>query len=522
MLDLAVRGRLVEQDPTDDPVSELLLRIEQQRSGTKQAKKVQKSKLEPVSFSDELHDLPAAWDWVALASISEITMGQSPPGTTYNKTGDGVPLINGPVEFSPGPFGRTVVNQYTTDPKKFCEEGDLLLCVRGSTTGRTNIAATHACIGRGVAAIRSMFDDSYIRLFLWRSREEIIGMGRGVAFPSISKKQLETLAVPLPPLAEQHRIVAKVNDLMALLDRLETTRTQRETTRNHLTTASLTRLTAPETTEADFPTHARFALDNLDQLTSRPDQIKVLRQTILNLAVRGKLVEQDPADRPLPPIDEALPLDTEAAFEIPKAWQWSRLRSLGDLKGGGTPSKARDDFWNGHVPWVSPKDMKVDYIGTAQLGITEAAIAGSAVNLIEPESVLFVVRGMILAHSFPVAISKVPLTINQDMKAIILKKPVIAEYLLRALKGLTPEILTQVQRSSHGTCRIEGSDYGDFLIPLPPLSEQHRIVKKVDALISLCDRIETSVHAANVSRAGLLETLLQGSLEVPYKERHVA
>src|SRR5205085_4287702 len=90
------------------------------------------------------------------------TLTQSPPGDTYNTTGEGVPLINGPVEFSAGPFGRTVVNQYTIAPTNFCEEGDLLICVRGSTTGRTNVAAFRACIGRGVAAIQPYFNDAFV------------------------------------------------------------------------------------------------------------------------------------------------------------------------------------------------------------------------------------------------------------------------------------------------------------------------------------------------------------------------
>src|SRR3954471_24064442 len=94
------------------------------------------------------------WATKRLGELCEIIMGQSPPGETYNTDGEGVPLINGPVEFTPGPFGETVVNQYTTAPSKICEVGDLLLCVRGSTTGRTNIAGFRACLGRGVAAIR--------------------------------------------------------------------------------------------------------------------------------------------------------------------------------------------------------------------------------------------------------------------------------------------------------------------------------------------------------------------------------
>ena len=234
ILNLAVRGKLVEQDPADEPAAEFLKQIDVERAETHKAKKPKSYALKAGAFDGELFDLPTGWEWVPLARISDITMGQSPPGDTYNKSGDGVPLINGPVEFTPGPFGRTIVNQFTTAPTHFCEEGGFLICVRGSTTGRTNVAAFRACIGRGVAAISSSFDDGFVRLFLWRSREEIISMGRGVAFPSISRKQLENLAIPLSPIAEQHRIVAKVDELMTLCDRLETGLAVAATTRCHL------------------------------------------------------------------------------------------------------------------------------------------------------------------------------------------------------------------------------------------------------------------------------------------------
>jgi type I restriction enzyme, S subunit len=224
------------------------------------------------------------------------------------------------------------------------------------------------------------------------------------------------------------------------------------------------------------------------------------------------LVPQDPKDEPATEFDRAILVDLEPPFDIPPSWKWARVHTLGKLRGGGTPSKARDDFWNGSIPWVSPKDMKVDYLTEAQLSISEAALTGSAVTLIEAGSIVFVVRGMILAHSFPVAVTHVPLAINQDMKAAVLKKPEMAEFLLRAFKGLKPEMLRRVRRSSHGTCRIEGSDYADFMIPIPPLAEQHRIVAKVDELMALCDRLEASLATGGDTRRRLLGALLAEAL----------
>ena len=254
--------------------------------------------------------------------------------------------------------------------------------------------------------------------------------------------------------------------------------------------------------------NAERLLAHYEQTADAPDAIARLRRFILELAVRGKLVPQDAADESAIEFDRAIASRLATPFDIPEQWKWARLERLGTLKGGGTPSKSRDDYWNGNIPWVSPKDMKVDYLAKAQLNITEVAIAGSAANLIKPGSVLFVVRGMILAHSFPAAITRVPLAINQDMKALVLEKPEMAEFILRALKGLKPEMLKRVRRSSHGTCRIEGADYSDFLIPIPPLGEQHRIVAKVDELMVLCDRLE----AARAAREAVRDRLTAASL----------
>ena len=114
----------------------------------------------------------------------------------------------------------------------------------------------------------------------------------------MTKEKMEQLAVPRSPLAEQYRIVAKVDELMALCDRLEAARAAREATRDRMAAASLVRLNDPDSDPVVFRNHAAFALENLAPLTTRTDQIKTLRQTILNLAVRGKLVEQDPNDEP--------------------------------------------------------------------------------------------------------------------------------------------------------------------------------------------------------------------------------
>jgi type I restriction enzyme S subunit len=156
--------------------------------------------------------MKAGWQTRCLGEVCEIIMGQSPDGDSYNVTGEGTPLINGPVEFSHGPFGRTIRSKFTTQPTKLCKENDLILCVRGSTTGRMNIAGFDACIGRGVAAIRAKQCQHWINYFIRSKRDDIHALGTGSTFPNVSGAILDGLKVPVPPLPEQQRIVGILDE----------------------------------------------------------------------------------------------------------------------------------------------------------------------------------------------------------------------------------------------------------------------------------------------------------------------
>jgi type I restriction enzyme S subunit len=126
--------------------------------------------------------------------------------------GEGVPLINGPVEFSKDSFGKTIRSKFTTQPTKLCKEGDLILCVRGSTTGRMNIAGFDACVGRGVAAIRAKQYQPWINHFISSKRDEIHGKGTGATFPNVSGNTLADFTLVVPPLTEQQRIVGILDE----------------------------------------------------------------------------------------------------------------------------------------------------------------------------------------------------------------------------------------------------------------------------------------------------------------------
>lgn len=166
----------------------------------------------------------------------------------------------------------------------------------------------------------------------------------------------------------------------------------------------------------------------------------------------------------------------------------TRLRDLGDWSGGNTPSKANAFYWtDGTIPWVSPKDMKVEEITSSEDRVSEAALKDGRVSLVPEGAVLVVTRSGILSHTLPVAVTKIPVTINQDLKALTPKPGVLPRYVAHALRGASRRILKEC--SKHGTtvASVETNALLDFEIPLVALDEQRRIVAELEKQFSRLD-----------------------------------
>ena len=268
-------------------------------------------------------------------------------------------------------------------------------------------------------------------------------------------------------------------------------------------------------------------VENFEALVNAAGSVKHLKDMVAQLAVRGRLSSptRDTADSLVAELqraraklaktgirvgDVSLPVaDDEAPYPLPPGWRWLRLRDLGGFLGGGTPSKANAAFWKGTLPWVSPKDMKRPYIEDAEDHISIAAVQGSAVKLVPAQSLLYVVRGMILARSFPVAVTTREVTVNQDMKALVLALPELSEFILRSCQAARTRVLAKVERSSHGTCRLESEAVEMLPLALPPLAEQKRIVAKIDHLMALCDELEAREIKKRETGARLTKSALE-------------
>ncbi len=307
ILDLAVRGKLVPQDPNDESASEVLKRIAKEKARLVEAGDLRKPR--NLDHGDELvqpFSIPSNWRWTRLDAVGAIVGGGTPSATdadNFAEPGEGVPWL------TPADLGGYADLYISRGARDLSEKGSrtssatvmpkgTVLFTSRAPIGYVAIAANPISTNQGFKSIVPYIADCvrFIATAMKAFAPEIDAKASGTTFKEVSGKIVAAIPFPLPPLCEQHRIVSKVDELMALCDRLEAARTAREATRDRLAAASLARLNAPdpETFQAD----ARFALDALPSLTARADQIKHFRQTILNLAVRGKLMPQDPKDEP--------------------------------------------------------------------------------------------------------------------------------------------------------------------------------------------------------------------------------
>jgi type I restriction enzyme S subunit len=355
---------------------------------------------------------------------------------------------------------------------------------------------------------------------------EQTGAGRG----GLPKNRMDRIPVALPPLSEQQRILSRIDELMDLCSQIQAVRAERENHRDLLTAAAHHLLHNGTDTDAQ-QRHAHLFVEHLQDLTVRSDQINHLRQTVLTLAVRGRLVPQDLDDEPaaelLTRIQMARPQPGKKAkskikpglppsdsspepFELPSGWTWARFTELGQFGRGKSKHRPRNDpslFDGGSHLLVQTGDVarsngliktftnKYNDVGLAQsakwpkgtLCITIAAnIADSGILTFDacfPDSVV----GFIPAAVFPNAR--------------------YFEYFIRTAKA---DLLEFAPATAQKNINLE--ILNAVLIPLPPLAEQQRIVTKVDELMDLCDRLEKQLLEADAKSSGLLEAVLHHAL----------
>lgn len=408
ILQLAVQGKLVPQDPNDEPASRLLERIHIHNRARKKTSTLN------ISDKEIPFELPEGWAWARLSDVTE-NFGQKQPDKQF--TYIDVASIDQSIGVISNETNILMPGEAPSRARKIVKKGCVIystvrpyllnVAVVDKDIDPEPIVSTAFAVMNPLGGIIPNYLFYYLRSqpFINYVESQMVGL----AYPAINDEKLFKGIIPVPPLAEQHRIVARVDELFSQLEALSKVATKVQEGRKQLGQAMLHQL-GNAASPGDLARSWSLIAGHFGDVFSDGSNVKALRQTILQLAVQGKLVPQDPADEPaavllehikaekerlvrekkikkeapLPPISAE-----EIPYALPEGWVWCRLCSLGVITGGGTPSMGRSDFWNGDIPWISPKDMKAEFVSDSEMKVTALGVENSSANLIPEGSLLF-------------------------------------------------------------------------------------------------------------------------------------
>ena len=507
ILQMAVQGKLVPQDHSDEPASVLLERIRAEKEALIKAGKIKREKNPSVIFrgadnlpyekcggevrciADEVpFDIPDTWEWVRLGQIV-YNRGQKTPTKDFCYIDIG--SIDNVYQRLNAEDTIIVPEKAPSRARKIVAAGDILystvrpylhnMCIIDRVFACEPIAST----GFAVLTTHADFFNEYLFYYLMAPAFDAYANNtdnsKGVAYPAINDDRLYRALIPIPPKEEQHRIIACFNSIIPYMEQYG----KSEGVLRDLTAA--------------FP--------------------EKLKKSILQMAVQGKLVPQDPTDEPASVLLERIReekarlvkegkikrdkhesvifrrdnshyekvgpneacIDDQIPFDIPDSWSWCRLSSLGVFSSGKTPTMSVPEFWGGNIPWVSSKDMKRDLIVDSEMHITK--LAAETMTLYPAGTLLLVARSGILRRMLPLCVLGIDSTINQDIKAFTIYLPSLSQWIFYSLKAFEPYILKELVKSVTTVESLRFDEFSQMLIPIPPMTEQHLIVKAIENAI---------------------------------------
>jgi type I restriction enzyme S subunit len=449
----------------------------------------------------------SVWKEAVLEDVVELISGQHLLANEHNDQHRGIPYLTGPSDFGEK---SPIATRWTDQPKVTAEPGDILITVKGSGVGKTNVLLDQrTAISRQLMAVRVVgANPEFVHLVLKRAAGHFQNAKTGIAIPGIGRREVLGLKVVLPPLAEQKRIVAKVDELMTLCDRLEAQQQERTTRHAALARASLARFAdAPTPANLHFLFHKSYDITPAD-----------LRKSILSLAVQGKLVPQDPNDEPVsklaveggvspPPTIR----EKDFPFELPSTWRWTTLGQVSELINGDRsknyPNKA--EYVHEGVPWINTGHIEPD--GTLSVEtmnyITRTKFDSLRSGKIQPGDLVYCLRGATLGKTAIISQFNEG-AVASSLVIIRLSFPVDTKFAYRVLTS--PLGRQQIRKFDNGSAQpnLSANSVKKYWIPIPPLAEQRRIVAKVDELMFLVDALESQLATASITAKNLLEAIV--------------
>ncbi|EHD5790164.1 restriction endonuclease subunit S [Escherichia coli] len=544
ILELAVRGKLVPQDPNDEPASELLKRIAAEKAELVKQGKIKKQKpLPEISEEEKPFELPEGWEWVTLATVGEIVGGGTPKSDNpqfWAKNGikwitpadlyglKGKYITSGARDISPAGLSNSSA--------RLMPKGSVLFSSR-APIGYVAIADAELSTNQGFKSCVPYIKESaeYIYYFLLASAKKIDAEARGTTFKEVSGAIVSKILLPLPPLSEQLKIVSRVNELMSLCDQLEQQSLTSLDAHQQLVESLLGTLTDSQNAEELAENWTRIS-EHFDTLFTTEASVDALKQTILQLTVMGKLVPQDPNDEPasellkriaqekaqlvkegkikkqksLPPIS-----DEEKPFELPEGWEWCRLGNiLQDIK-YGTSQKCNYNIKGVpvlRIPNIVKGFIELDDIKYGEL--TDAELE----DLKLKKNDLLIIRSNgstnIVGKSTLVESNLNNYAYAGYIIRVRLHNNFIHAHYINAIMS-SCLVRSQIEgpiRTTTGVKNINSNELMGLLIPLPPLNQQITIIDKLDETHRFISKLKNLTQSAQQTQLHLADALTDAAI----------
>jgi type I restriction enzyme, S subunit len=543
ILELAVRGKLVPQDLNDEPASVLLEKIAKEKKRLIKEGKIKKEKPLPEIGEDEKpFELPVGWKWIRLGVFSEIMGGKRlPSGHSFSPAK--TPYIYIQVTNMKG-------GTITKDNLKYISEethseisrytiskGDLYITIAGTIGDVGLVPADFDGMNLTENAAKIVFSEIN-KIWLQKAlsskalQQQFTEKTNQLAQPKLAIHRVASSCIALPPLAEQHRIVVKVDELMALCDQLEQQQIESSDTHQTLVETLLSTLTHATDQKEYTKTWQRMA-DHFDTLFSTEQSIDQLKQTILQLAVMGKLVPQDPNDEPASMLlekiskekkrlieerkikkEKSLPeiTEDEKPFDLPEGWAWARIGDASIFTEYGMSEKTFDgidgipvlkmgDIQGGTVILGGQKLVPINVEGLSSLLLKRWDLLYNRTNSAELVGKTGIYDGPDGAYTFASYLIRIrcseecvhPKYLNLSMNTPLFRVTQIEPHL----------------KQQCGQANVNATIMRNMIVPIPPIDEQDRIVAKVDELMALCDTLKARLNDAQTTRIQLADAIVE-------------
>ncbi|WP_158238070.1 restriction endonuclease subunit S [Limnohabitans sp. 15K] len=541
ILTLAVQGKLVPQDPNDEPASELLEKIRVEKDRLIAEGKIKRDKpFAEITDEEKPFELPTNWSWCKGREIFNVIRG-----VTYQKTDaretfveEHLPLLRANnIQATINLDGLVYVPRHLVSDDQCLRKGDYLVCLASGSKKLVGKAAPFtsdvACtFGAFCGVIRPLSEMDFLAIYLSSPlyRDTVSAASAGIGINNLKGTSLLGLDIPLPPLAEQSRIVTRVEELMQLCDALEASGRLEAQQHTQLVNTLLGTLTQSESPEALADNWQRIAT-HFDVLLDRPEAVDALEQTILQLAVRGLLVPQDPTDEPASVLLQKirtekdhliaqgkikrdkplLPItDEEKPFELPQGWEWVSLGLLTSFVTSG--SRSWKDFYSAEgATFIRSQDIKYDRLEFDERAYVKLPIGTEGVRTqVRLHDVLITITGANVGKAAVVAQSMDEAYVSQHVALVRLCDTRLVDFLHLWLvsEGEGRKLLLM---SSYGAKPgLNLQNINDLPVPLPPIAEQSRIVIHVNELRSLCADLRQRLAAGQTVQSHLADALVTG------------